>query len=253
MGSLHAGHRALIDAAKHLSRTVGVSIFVNPTQFGPSEDLARYPRDLEGDLLQCEASGVDWVFAPEPEEIYPPGYATFIEVQHLSEGLCGAKRPGHFRGVATVVAQLLTRVRPQRAFFGEKDFQQLQIVRRLSRDLHLRVDIIGHPIVREPDGLAMSSRNRYLEGEERSRALGLWEGLCAVRRTREKGIRSAVALKRVASKILKAKGVVEDYIEIVDAETLRPLETLPLSSHPVVRLLVAGFVGKVRLIDNVAL
>jgi pantoate--beta-alanine ligase len=173
MGALHAGHAALIDAARvraGKNGTVVVSIFVNPTQFGAKEDLADYPRTLEADLKICAAHGADAVFVPTADEIYPPGDATFIEETSLSRGLCGAQRPGHFRGVCTVVAKLFNIVRPDAAFFGEKDFQQLAVIRRMTRDLFLGIEIVGHPTVREADGLAMSSRNRYLSADERARA-----------------------------------------------------------------------------------
>jgi pantoate--beta-alanine ligase len=176
MGYLHAGHVSLMVEARARADLVAVSIFVNPSQFGPSEDLARYPRDLPGDLARCAAAGVDVVFHPEASEIYPPGHQTFVEVTELSRGLCGDRRPGHFRGVATVVTQLFALLRPHVAIFGEKDYQQLQVIRRLAHDLHLGVEVVGMPIVREPDGLAMSSRNAYLSAAERSRALALLRG-----------------------------------------------------------------------------
>src|SRR4051812_10600275 len=162
MGFLHEGHLSLIREGKKRADLVAVSIFVNPTQFGPKEDLSRYPRDFEGDVKKCESAGASVVFAPEPAEIYPAGFQTHVEVEQVSQGLCGEKRPGHFRGVATVVTKLLAMFRPQLALFGEKDFQQLAVIRTLERDLNLGVEIVGMPTLREADGLAMSSRNAYL-------------------------------------------------------------------------------------------
>jgi pantoate--beta-alanine ligase len=249
MGFLHAGHLSLMEAARARADVVLVSIFVNPTQFGPAEDLARYPRDLPGDLAKCAAVGVDLVFHPAAEEMYPPGHQTFVEVTDLSRGLCGDRRPGHFRGVATVVTQLFALARPQVALFGEKDYQQLLVVRRLAEDLHLGVEVVGMPIVREPDGLAMSSRNAYLAPAERGRARSLWRGLEAAREEFRGGVREAAQLTGRVREELRRSEVREDYVEVVDAGTLR---TLPSVDRPA-RMLVAAFVGKTRLIDNVAL
>jgi pantoate--beta-alanine ligase len=177
MGLLHRGHLSLMEACRERVDSTVVSIFVNPTQFGPSEDLARYPRDLEGDLHKCREAGMDAVFTPDPDAMYPPGHRTYVEVTSLQDSLCGAHRPGHFRGVATVVTQLFALARPHLAVFGEKDWQQLQIIRRLALDLHLGVEVVGMPIVREADGLALSSRNAYLSPPERARALALSRGL----------------------------------------------------------------------------
>jgi pantoate--beta-alanine ligase len=247
MGFLHRGHLSLMAASRARSSRTVVSIFVNPTQFGPSEDLARYPRDLEGDLTKCAAAGVDAVFAPTATDMYPQGHRTFVEVTGLSEGLDGARRPGHFRGVATVVTQLFALVRPHLAVFGEKDWQQLQILRRLAIDLHLGVEVVGMPVVREADGLALSSRNAYLSPEERLRALALWRGLQAARARWAGGERTAAALLDSVRVELRAANVREDYVELVDPTTLVPLEQ---ADRLETRLLVAAFVGTTRLIDN---
>ena len=248
MGFLHAGHLSLMEAARTRADCTVVSIFVNPTQFGPTEDLGRYPRDLEGDLAKCATLGVDAVFAPAPAGMYPAGHQTFVEVTGLSEGLCGARRPGHFRGVATVVTQLFALIRPAVAVFGEKDWQQLQICRRLALDLHLGVEVVGMPIVREPDGLALSSRNAYLSPPERQRALALSRGLQSARAAWASGVREAKPLCAAVRAELRAADVREDYVELVDPATLVPL---PAAERPDARLLVAGFVGATRLIDNV--
>jgi pantoate--beta-alanine ligase len=250
MGFLHRGHTSLMDASRVRADVTAVSIFVNPTQFGPNEDLARYPRDLEGDLQKCREARMDAVFVPEAGGMYPAGHRTFVEVTHLQDGLCGARRPGHFRGVATVVTQLFALARPHLAFFGEKDFQQLQIVRRLAVDLHLGVEVVGMPIVREPDGLAMSSRNAYLSPAERTRALALSRGLGAARARWAAGERAGETLRDAVRAELRASDVREDYVELVDPSTLEPL---PRAEHGDARLLVAGFVGKTRLIDNTAI
>lgn len=250
MGFLHRGHTSLMEASRERADTTAVSIFVNPTQFGPGEDLARYPRDLEGDLRKCREAKVDVVFTPEAGAMYPSGHRTFVEVTRLQDGLCGARRPGHFRGVATVVTQLFALARPHLAVFGEKDFQQLQIIRRLALDLHLGVEVVGMPIVREADGLAMSSRNAYLSPPERTRALALGRGLGAARARWVAGERGADALREVVRAELRAAEVREDYVELVDPATLEPL---PRAEGPDARLLVAGFVGTTRLIDNTAI
>src|SRR5262249_52959261 len=238
-----------------------VSIFVNPTQFGPNEDLARYPPDLEGDLQKCREMKMDAVFTPQAGGVYPSGHRTFVEGTELQGGLCGgrrpgdlpgggARRPGHFRGVATVVTQLFALARPHVAVFGEKDFQQLQIIRRLALDLHLGVEVVGMPIVREADGLAMSSRNAYLSASERTRALALSRGLGAARARWAAGERGADALRDAVRAELRAAEVREDYVELVDPSTLEPL---PRAEQADARLLVAGFVGTTRLIDNTAI
>jgi len=249
MGFLHRGHTSLMEASRARADVTAVSIFVNPTQFGPNEDLARYPRDLEGDLRTCREMRVDAVFTPDAGAMYPDGHRTFVEVTGLQDGLCGARRPGHFRGVATVVTQLFALARPHVAVFGEKDWQQLQILRRLAVDLHLGVEVVGMPIVREADGLAMSSRNAYLSGPERARALALSRGLWAARARWAAGEREAGALEEAVRAELRAAEVREDYVELVTPDTLEPL---PRAERADARILVAAFVGNTRLIDNSA-
>lgn len=251
MGFLHEGHLSLMRAGRQRADVVLTSIFVNPKQFGPREDLARYPRDLEGDLAKCRGAGVDAVFVPEVDAMYPPGFQTHVEVTELSRGLCGDHRPGHFRGVATVVTKLLLIPRPHVALFGEKDYQQLQVIRALVRDLNLGVEVLGIPTVREADGLAMSSRNAYLSPDERTRARSLYRGLDAARRLFLEGERAAGPLLSAVRSELVAAQVREDYVELVDAATLTPLPRIP--SEGSARLLVAGFVGTTRLIDNIGL
>jgi len=252
MGFLHEGHLSLMREGRARADVVATSIFVNPTQFGPKEDLSRYPRDLSGDVAKCASAGVDVVFAPEdPRAMYPQGYQTYVDVTEVSQGLCGERRPGHFRGVATIVTQLLCLFRPEVALFGEKDYQQLQVIRALNRDLHLGVDIIGMPTVREPDGLALSSRNAYLSPEERRRALSLSRGLKAAQALLREGTREAGALVGAVRRELEAAGLREDYVALVDAEQLRPLVTV--APGQAARLLVAAFSGTTRLIDNMPL
>ncbi len=253
MGFLHEGHLSLMREARRRAGPGGlslVSIFVNPAQFGPGEDLGRYPRDLAGDLAKCARAGVDLVFSPErPEQLYPPGFQTWVEVTGVSQGLCGARRPGHFRGVATVVLKLLNLTRPEVAFFGEKDWQQLQVIRALARDLDLGVEIVGMPIVREPDGLALSSRNAYLSAEERVRALSLSRALQEAAGRAAAGERDPAALAAGARRRLEEAGVRVDYVEVVHPETLQPVER----AVPGSRMLLAAFAGTTRLIDNLAL
>lgn len=251
MGYLHEGHLSLMRAARGRADQVAVSIFVNPTQFGPKEDLSRYPRDLDGDLSKCRSAGVDAVFAPADEkELYPTGAQTFVEVTQVSQGLCGEKRPGHFRGVATVVTKLFNAVQPHLALFGEKDYQQLQVLKAMTRDLLLPIEIVGLPTVRERDGLAMSSRNAYLSPDERGRALALSRGLFAAQKAVAAGERSAAALVQTVRAELLASSLREDYVACVDSSSLRPLDTVTPGSG---RLLVAAFCGTTRLIDNVGL
>lgn len=250
MGFLHEGHASLIRAAALRTSAVAVTIFVNPTQFGPNEDLSRYPRDLDRDLQTCIGSGASFVFAPQdPAELYPPGFQTWVEPGPLSAPLCGERRPGHFRGVCTVVAKLFALSRADVAFFGEKDFQQLQIVRRMARDLDLGTEVVGRPIVREPDGLAMSSRNAYLSAEERGRAVALWSALGRVRQGYAAGERAPAALEAQAAGALAAAGLRVDYAELREP---RELER-PAQLEPATRLFLAAYLGKTRLIDNGAI
>lgn len=250
MGYLHEGHASLLRVARKESDFVVLSIFVNPTQFDRAEDLESYPRDLEKDLALAEAEGVDAVFTPTPAEMYPEGYQTSVSVGALAAPLCGATRPGHFRGVATVVTKLFTAVEPDRAFFGEKDFQQLAVIRRLVRDLNLPVEVIGCPIVREKDGLAMSSRNARLTLEDRERSLALHRSIEAVRVALAGGERRVTELERIGQEVLATtEGVRIDYAEIRDALSLESVERV---DAPAVYA-IAAFVGPVRLIDNTVL
>jgi pantoate--beta-alanine ligase len=250
MGFLHEGHLSLMREGRRRADVVAATIFVNPSQFGPTEDFARYPRDPEGDAKKCASAGVALLYTPEPATVYPPGYQTWVTVDEVSKGLCGDRRPGHFRGVATVVTKLLALFRPQVAIFGEKDFQQLQVIRRLNDDLELGVEIVGQPTVREADGLAMSSRNAYLSPEERRRALALSKGLFEAQGAATRGEARAEVLVGLVRQRLAEAGVREDYVELRHAQTLAPLEALTPGLPA--RLLVAGFVGTTRLIDNVA-
>lgn len=249
MGALHEGHVSLLREGRKRGEQLVLSIFVNPTQFGPNEDLSRYPRDLDGDLAKAASAGTDIAYVPDAAKVYPPGHQTFIEVRELQKGLCGEHRPGHFVGVATVVAKLFNVVRPHLALFGEKDFQQLAVIRRMVRDLDMPVEILGMPIVREADGLAMSSRNQYLSPAERQRALALSRGLRAAAARLEGGERDAAALVGVARAALEGDVDAVDYVELRDADTLAPVATV---DRPAV-LLVAAFVGRTRLIDNLRL
>ena len=248
MGYLHAGHESLLAEGRRRGKSLVLSIFVNPAQFGPREDLSRYPRNLEADLEAARRHGVDAVFVPEAAAIYPSGFQTYVEVRELSRPLCGASRPGHFVGVATVVFKLFHLVAPDLALFGQKDFQQLQIIRRMVRDLDLDVEIVGMPIVREPDGLALSSRNSYLSEAARTRSLCLSRGLVAAERAFSVGERNASALMQTA--MAEIVDVKLDYLELRDAESLALTEGSLL--RPTV-LAVAAFVDTTRLIDNVVL
>ncbi len=247
MGALHEGHVTLLREARRLGQRLVLSIFVNPTQFGPNEDLARYPRDLPGDLAKAASAGTDAAYVPEARDVYPPGYQTTVQVPELARGLCGPFRSGHFAGVATVVCKLFNVVRPDVAVFGEKDYQQLAIIRRMVVDLDMGIEIVGIPTVREADGLAMSSRNAYLSPAERARALSLSRALFAARDAAAAGVRDPVELvarTRAALDVDRA-----DYVELVDAASLQPIADL---SRPAV-LAVAAFIGRTRLIDNVSI
>lgn len=250
MGALHEGHLSLVRAARAKCDVVAVSIFVNPLQFGPSEDLAKYPRTFERDRELLEKEGVDILFAPAPEEMYPAGAVTYVTVEGLSEKLCGRSRPGHFRGVTTVVAKLFHIVEPDLAFFGQKDVAQATIIRRMVRDLNLPVEIVVCPIVREPDGLAMSSRNAYLSPQKRKAALVLHRALTEVKSRFDQGERNAFTLTEAGKRVLAHEpGVRLDYFEIVDPTTLDPVQELTRSAL----VAVAAYVGNTRLIDNILL
>jgi pantoate--beta-alanine ligase len=250
MGYLHAGHQSLIKAAAQVAPAVAVTVFVNPTQFGPGEDLSRYPRDLEGDLRKAGEGGATFVFAPpSPDTLYRAGFQTFVEPGPLAAPMEGEKRPGHFRGVCTVVAKLFALSRADCAFFGEKDYQQLAVIRRMNDDLDLGVEVIGRPIVRESDGLALSSRNAYLSREERARATALWKALKAARDAFTAGEVRAQRLEELAREKLAADELRIDYAEIRDPIELHRATKADRSS----RLFIAAFVGKTRLIDNGAL
>ena len=249
MGFLHEGHDALIrQSAARCDATV-VSIFINPTQFGPREDLAGYPRDLERDQNLCLEAGATVLFLPEVGEIYPTGFQTHIEPGRLAEPLCGRFRPGHFRGVATVVAKLFSIVQPDLAFFGQKDFQQTVVVRRMARDLNLPVDVVVVPTVREADGLALSSRNTYLDEDARRRSLSLSQGLLAAKAAFDTGERQAEQLLALARAPLSSVDSVQ-YLELVDTQNLEPIQG---AVDRTAALCVAAYLGSTRLIDNVIL
>lgn len=250
MGYLHEGHESLMQAARRNSDKVVVSIFVNPLQFGPTEDLERYPRDLEHDLEVCERNHVDAVFCPDVSVMYPGDFYTSVEMKGLTEGLCGKSRPGHFTGVCTVVCKLFNIVEPDSAYFGQKDAQQLAVIRQMVSDLNIPVSIIGCPIVREPDGLAKSSRNTYLSPDERKAALSLSRALRLAEQAVERGERDRKHIVDGMENILKQEALVRpEYIEIVDSAHLRPLETLGGD----VLFALAARVGNTRLIDNTLL
>jgi pantoate--beta-alanine ligase len=250
MGALHEGHLSLLRAARARCPAVAASLFVNPLQFGPGEDLARYPRDFEGDRRKFQAEGVELLFAPPVEEMYPAGSRTLVAVEGMSERLCGRSRPGHFRGVTTVVSKLFHIVEPGLAFFGQKDAAQAAILRRMARDLNFPVEIVVCPIVREPDGLAMSSRNAYLGPAERRSATVLYRALRRVQELAQGGERSAAALVAAGREVVTAEaGVRLDYLEVVDPDTLEPLAQTGRGAL----VAVAAFVGATRLIDNIVL
>ena len=248
MGALHEGHLSLIRRARVDCSRVYASIFLNPTQFGPNEDLSRYPKTFESDVEKLTAAGVEVLFAPEINEIYPPGFRTYVNVEGLSERLEGRSRPGHFRGVATVVLKLFEIVQPQFAYFGRKDAQQVRILQQMATDLNLNVEIVVCPIVREGDGLALSSRNTYLNSEERRAATVLRRALEEARRELNAGTRDALQLQTALRKILSNETLARvDYVEMVDAESFEPVSSV--GARPVYALL-AVFIGKTRLIDN---
>ncbi len=250
MGYLHRGHLALVEEALRRADQVVVSIFVNPTQFSPGEDLDRYPRDFERDLKLCRELGTHAIFAPEVEEMYPPGFQTRVLVDRVTQNLCGLHRPGHFDGVALVVTKLFCSIRPHLAVMGEKDFQQLVVVKRLSKDLNLGVEIIPHPTVREPDGLAMSSRNIYLSQEERLSALSLYRSLLAAREMVRGGERRVKVLLDKTKEIIEAEPHCNiQYVQVVDEDTMTDIDEV--TSKAVMAMAV--FVGKARLIDNMRL
>ncbi|RKY98951.1 MAG: pantoate--beta-alanine ligase [Candidatus Hydrothermota bacterium] len=248
MGYLHEGHLSLMKCARKENDVVVISIFVNPIQFAPGEDYERYPRDEEGDIRKAKEAGVDIVFIPDVKDMYSDNYSTYVEEKVLSAGLCGARRPGHFKGVTTIVAKLFNIVKPHRAYFGKKDYQQLRVIERMARDLNFDIEIIGCPIVREPDGLAMSSRNVYLNQEERKSALCLYKSLLLAQNMIKKGERNPAIIKKAMEEfILKHPHVKKiDYIEIVDRYTLQPVDKL--TGNELIALAV--FVGPARLIDN---
>jgi len=247
MGSLHAGHASLIERAAKENEKVVVSIFVNPIQFCPGEDLASYPRDLHKDELLCELAGANLIFAPDPTEMYHKETPSNVSVQELATGLCGAKRPGHFDGVCTVVSKLLNIIPADKAYFGEKDAQQLSIIKRMVRDLNFDVEIVGCPIVREEDGLAISSRNTYLSSKERQAATVLNKSLTKGKEALVAGEKSTDIIKKIIAKQLETETLAKiDYIEVVDALSLSSIHF----AHNTILVAIAVFIGKTRLIDN---
>jgi len=250
MGYLHEGHLSLLRAARAETDLVVMSLFVNPTQFGQGEDYDSYPRDLSGDTAKAAAAGCDIIFAPSAAEMYPQGYSTFVEVEGLTKGLCGASRPGHFKGVATVVSKLFNIVAPDRAYFGQKDGQQAQVIKKMVADLNMDLEIRVMPIVREADGLAMSSRNSYLSPEQRKAAPVMYRGLSAAEQAYKQGERDAARLKQAVADVIKQEKLVRvEYIELVDRENLTRVEQV---TRPAM-LAVAAHIGSTRLIDNILL
>ena len=250
MGYLHEGHLSLVRRCRKDNATAVASIFVNPTQFGPSEDLSTYPRDMEGDLAKLEAEGVDLVFAPDASEMYPDGFETTIDVGGIANRLEGEHRPGHFRGVATVVCKLLTIVRPDNVYFGQKDAQQCLVIKRLNADLDLGAEVVVLPTVRDPDGLAMSSRNAYLSDEDRKAALSLYRSLSLAESLYADGVRNANKVRREMLDLLESEPAASvEYVSVADAETLVELDSV---DRPAL-VSMAVRIGRVRLIDNVVL
>jgi pantoate--beta-alanine ligase len=247
MGYLHEGHLALVKKSRELGDIVVASIFINPTQFGPNEDLAKYPRDFDRDAILLEQEKTDIIFFPDSKEIYPKGYSTYVQVRDLQNHLCGKSRAGHFVGVATVVAKLFNIVKPHFAVFGQKDYQQLKVIERMVQDLNMDIEIIGFPTVREQDGLAMSSRNTYLSQDERSRALLISASLAEAERLFRNGTREAALIQREVERVLKSKeGVDIEYVSITDPDTLEDVKQI----KDKVLVAIACHVGKTRLIDN---
>lgn len=247
MGYLHEGHQSLIDRAVEENDRVVVSIFVNPMQFAPSEDLESYPRDMERDAVLCEKAGAALIFHPQPEEMYPEDFSSYIDMDTLTGGLCGKSRPIHFRGVCTVVAKLFHIAEPDRAYFGQKDAQQLAVIRHMVNDLSFGIEIVGCPIVREEDGLAKSSRNTYLSAEERKAALILSKSLKKGKEAMEAGEKSALNIVRLIREEIESEPLAKiDYVEVVDWGTLEPVER----TDRTVLVAIAVFIGKTRLIDN---
>ena len=248
MGYLHEGHKSLIDKAVAENDRVVVSVFVNPIQFGPSEDLASYPRDLERDVELCEKAGANVIFHPEDSEMYFDDFCTYVDMDDLTKGLCGKTRPTHFRGVCTVVSKLFHIVAPDRAYFGQKDAQQLAVIRRMVRDLNFDLEIVGCPIVREEDGLAKSSRNTYLNAEERKAAVVLHKGLTEGEKLLEAGEKDAAKVIAAVREVIEKEPLAKiDYVELVDWNTLKPVNAV----EDTVLMAVAVYIGKTRLIDNV--
>jgi len=249
MGYLHEGHLSLLREGKKHGDILVMSLFVNPTQFGPNEDFSRYPRDFDRDAELARGVGTDIIFYPDVQDMYPAPFKTSVYVSELSEIFCGKTRPGHFKGVTTVVAKLFNIVLPHIAIFGEKDFQQLVIIRQMVKDLNIPVQIIGMPTIREHDGLAMSSRNTYLKGDLRNRATVISRGLMKASEAFKKGLSDSKKLKDIVHQEINSAGLKEDYIEVVDEETLKPINEVFANA----RIIVAAYVDNVRLIDNVPL
>ena len=247
MGYLHEGHQSLIARSVAENDRTVVSDFVNPIQFGPTEDLATYPRDIDRDAALCESTGADLICHPEADEMYAPDFCTYVDMDHLTKGLCGKTRPIHFRGVCTVVSKLFHIVQPDRAYFGQKDAQQLAVIRRMVRDLNMPLEIIGCPIIREEDGLAKSSRNTYLSAEERQAALCLSRGLNKGKAAVEAGETDAAKVRQIITEEIEAEPMSRiDYVEIVDWNNLEPVD----STEGSILAAVAVYIGKTRLIDN---
>jgi len=247
MGYLHEGHASLIKRASKENDKVVVSIFVNPIQFGPNEDFERYPRDINRDSKVVEECGGNIIFNPSPSEMYKENFSTYVDVEGLTEGLCGAKRPGHFRGVCTVVTKLFNIVQPDKAYFGEKDAQQLAVIKRMVRDLDMPIEIVSCPIIREEDGLAKSSRNSYLSPEERKAALILYKSLESAKTALNEGERDALKIKDIIIDKLNSEPMAKiDYVEVVDSLSLKPVSYIKSD----VLVAIAVFIGKTRLIDN---